>query len=62
VDLIDAAPKLRDLVLSRTVNSLTLKRKIEMETLPASWRTARGGTAISICLDEAAMLRGEDSA
>ena len=60
--IVDHVPLLNGLVESRTVNSLTLTRNIDLETQPASWRFSRGFTCICIALDECAFLYTADEA
>ena len=52
----------KGLVESRTINSLTLRRNIDLETQPASWRFSRGFTSVSVALDECAFLYCSDEA
>jgi len=58
--VVDHVPLLEGLIESRTANALTLNRNIDLETQPANWRFSRGGTAISIALDECAFLYSAD--
>jgi hypothetical protein len=60
--IIDHVPLLKGLVESRTVNSLTLRRNIDLETQPASWRFSRGFTSVGVALDECAFLYCSDEA
>jgi hypothetical protein len=60
--IVDHVPLLKGLVESRTVNSLTLRRNIDLETQPASWRFSRGFTSVSVALDECAFLYCSDEA
>jgi len=50
------------LIENRTANALALKRSIDLETQPASWRFSRGFTSVSIALDECAFLYCSDEA
>jgi hypothetical protein len=58
--VIGHVPLLAGLVENRSGTTLSLRRAIDLETLPASWRSSRGGTAISIVLDECAFLYCSD--
>jgi hypothetical protein len=60
--VVDHVPLLQGLVESRTVNSLALRRSIDLETQPASWRFSRGFTIVSVALDECAFLYTADDA
>jgi hypothetical protein len=60
--VVDNVKVLSRLVRSRTVNSIALRRPIDIETQPANWRFSRGSTAISIALDECAFLYTADDA
>ena len=62
VAIVDNTELLRSMVASRTASSLELQRRITLETAAASWRHVRGGTAISICLDECAFFHNTDLA
>jgi hypothetical protein len=60
--IIDHVPLLAGLVESRTADTLSLSTGVDLEIQAASWRRARGGTAIAVCLDECAFLASaEDS-
>jgi hypothetical protein len=60
--IVDHVPLLNGLVENRTANSLALRRNIDLETQPASWRFSRGFTSVSIALDECAFLYCADDA
>jgi hypothetical protein len=61
--VIDNSPALAELVTDRTKESLTLSTGCDLEVQPANWRRSRGGTAISIVLDECAFFHsGDESA
>ena len=62
-ELVDSVELLRSTVESRANSTLALKRGIDLETQPASWRHSRGFTSICVALDECAFLRtGDDAA
>jgi hypothetical protein len=62
-EIIGHVELLSSLVEARTTNTMALKRGIDLETQPASWRHSRGFTSICVALDECAFLRtGDDSA
>jgi hypothetical protein len=58
--VIDHAPLLAALVISRTVDTLVLSNGIDFEVQAASCRTSRGGTAVAIVLDECAFFHTAD--
>jgi hypothetical protein len=61
--VIDNSPALAELVGPRTKESLELSTGCDLEVQPANWRRSRGGTAISIVLDECAFFHsGDESA
>ena len=60
--IVDHVPLLQGLIENRTANALALKRSIDLETQPASWRFSRGFTSVSIALDECAFLYCSDEA
>jgi hypothetical protein len=59
---LDAVPMLRELVESRTAESVTLTNRVVLEVHTANWRTLRGYTLIGAVCDEIAFWRSEDSA
>ena len=60
--IVDHVPLLQGLIENRTANSLTLRRSIDLETQPASWRFSRGFTSVSVTLDECAFFYCSDEA
>jgi hypothetical protein len=56
------APNLKGLVESETADTLSLKTSVDIQVRPASFRTARGFTAIAAIGDEIAFWRSDDSA
>ena len=58
--IVDHVPLLHGLIENRTANSLALKRSIDLETQPASWRFSRGFTSVSVTLDECAFFYCSD--
>jgi hypothetical protein len=60
--IVDHVPLLQGLVENRTANALALRRSIDLETQPASWRFSRGFTSVSVALDECAFLYTADDA
>jgi hypothetical protein len=58
--VIDASPTLAELVTDRTKDTLTLSCQTVLEVQAASWRRSRGGTAISIVLDECSFFDSSD--
>jgi hypothetical protein len=60
--IVDHVPLLQGLVENRTQNALALRRSIDLETQPASWRFSRGFTSVSITLDECAFFFSNDDA
>jgi hypothetical protein len=58
--LIDHVPLLAGLVTHRTADTLSLSTGVDLEIMAASWRRARGGTAVCVVLDECAFLQSSD--
>ncbi|MFC7396527.1 hypothetical protein ACFQU1_04900 [Chelatococcus sp. GCM10030263] len=56
----DTVPLLTSLVESRTADTLRLRNGIDIMVRPASWRTARGDTAVMAIGDEAAFWRNDE--
>ena len=55
-------PVLKKLVENETADTISLRSRVDIEIRPASFRTARGGTACAAIADEAAFWRSDTSA
>jgi hypothetical protein len=60
--LIEACPMLRNVVLSETAESITLKNRVIIEVHTSSFRSTRGYSLIAALCDEVAYWSAEDSA
>src|SRR5262249_27369695 len=54
------SPVMSRLIENETAAELTLSNGIDVMVESANWRTARGATAVAVCLDECAFLRSSD--
>jgi hypothetical protein len=60
--IVEHSPALARLVVKRVDGQLTLRNRIDLQVIAATWRHVRGRTAIAIVLDECAFLQsGDDS-
>jgi len=60
--VIEHTPLLASTIVSKTAEVISLNNNVDLEIQAASWRRARGGTAIAVVLDESAYLHSaEDS-
>jgi hypothetical protein len=57
-----ASPALRDLVVTRTADTLCLRSRVDIVVRPANYRSTRGQTAAAVLCDEIAYWRSDDSA
>jgi hypothetical protein len=57
-----ASPALRDMVVYRTADTLSLRSRVDIVVRPANFRSTRGQTAVAILCDEVAYWRSDDSA
>ena len=59
---LEATPILKQLILSRTAETLTLKTGITLEVRSASFRRIRGVTCVAVLADECAFWMSDESA
>ena len=59
---LEATPILKQLILSRTAETLTLKTGITLEVRSASFRRIRGVTCVAVLADECAFWMSDNSA
>src|SRR5438132_8598922 len=57
--IVDASVVLREMVIDRTADTISLRNSVDLAVRPASPRGLRGVTAVGICCDEAAHLLTE---
>ena len=60
--LFEATPMMRQLMASKTADSITLRNRVKIEVRAASFRTLRGPTYIAVIADEAAFWHSDNSA
>ncbi len=54
-------PALRDMIVSRSGDTISLNNGVDIECRPASFRTIRGATAIAAIADEVAFWRSDET-
>jgi hypothetical protein len=59
--IFESVPAFAKLVTNQTADTISLNTRVDIEVRPASFRTIRSGTAISVICDEIAMWRDSES-